>query len=625
MEDRREFNPHELLDRAVDALMRDPIPDDVPPDRVAQLAAVVRRAADRPYPITIFARISNMNMKAMTRIGAAAAVLAALVGLVFWLGPGRGEALALVSVAEALNEVQSARWKTTAVVKFPQEEPRTMNELGMFLAPSRERKEYTVEGEKSIGIFDARTNKTLVLVPATKTATVLSLKDSPPGARSGGTFLDLRKLVLDAQSGGPAIAESIGVQVIDGRRAEGFRLQIGANEATIWADPKTALPIRVEMVMSGPTEVRIVMTDFEVDVDLDESLFSLDVPEGYTVEEVQLLLPKKPIVPLANTLGLVAEHNGGVFPPSLRGEQGIDGFLPRIGPALEKKYGRDSPELRKAGSELAAKSAGAFGMLGLLRPEHDWHYAGKDVKLNTPNRPIFWWKPTMISDHYEVIYADLTVRDVAPEDLPKVTKGIAEAETAELPAADEAAFVDGMRAWLKSSEEARTGIDKMKKAAQQMKEMQEQGKELPEAMPAVFVGAALDAGYPDRLDIPWLHGAFFARSTWSRLDEMDSELNRIPGDLDEADQEEAREKIQRAYGRAAAVAAHRVSAEATRKAAAIAGFYQKLVDEQREPEYFGAVVEPGDSAAILLRWKLDDARHRVIYGDLRAETVDSRD
>jgi hypothetical protein len=57
----------------------------------------------------------------------------------------------------------------------------------------------------------------------------------------------------------------------------------------------------------------------------------------------------------------------------------------------------------------------------------------------------------------------------------------------------------------------------------------------------------------------------------------------------------------------------------------IAGFYRKLVDEQREPEYFGATVEPGDSAAILLKWKLDDGRYRVIYGDLRAETVDPAD
>lgn len=50
-------------------------------------------------------------------------------------------------------------------------------------------------------------------------------------------------------------------------------------------------------------------------------------------------------------------------------------------------------------------------------------------------------------------------------------------------------------------------------------------------------------------------------------------------------------------------------------------FYQQLLLEDREPEYFGATVKPGDSDAVLMRWKLDDQHMRVIYGDLRAETV----
>ena len=616
MEDRKDFNPDDLLDRAVDAVLRGPIPEELPPDRVAELAAKVQHAADQPYPMTPIMRIKNM--KPMTRIAVAATVLIALVGLISWLAPGNGTALALTNVAEALTKVQSAKWKTTTVVKLPQGEVKTMHEIGMFLAPSRERKEITVEGEKSFSIFDSRADKTLALLPAKKMAMVLSLKNSPPGGRPGGTFLDLRKTVMDAQSGGPARAESIGGKVVDGRRAKGFRLQSGATEITIWADPKTSLPIRVESVMSGATEVRMVMTDFEVGVDLDESLFSLDVPEGYTVQEMQLDLPKKPIVFLAKTLGLVAEHNGGVFPPSLRGEHGIDGFLPRIAPALEKKYPKDSPELLKAQSELAGKLGGVFAVLNQLAPEHDWHYAGKNVKLDTPNRPIFWWKPTMISDDYEVIYADLSVKDVAPEDVPKVPEDIREVETFQLPAGDEAAFVEGMRAWLESKDAAKPGIDMM------MMKAQGRGKEFTAEMPAMF-GAGLDEGYPDRLDMSWLKNAFFARATWSKLGGLSAELKRIPEDLDEAQRKEERRKITSAHAKEAAKASFRVSAEASRKAVGIAGFYQKLVNEQREPEYFGATVKPGDSAAILLKWKLDDGRSRVIYGDLRAETVDSAD
>jgi len=40
-----------------------------------------------------------------------------------------------------------------------------------------------------------------------------------------------------------------------------------------------------------------------------------------------------------------------------------------------------------------------------------------------------------------------------------------------------------------------------------------------------------------------------------------------------------------------------------------------------EPEYFGAEVKPGEAEKVLMRWRLDDGDTRVIYGDLRAETV----
>jgi outer membrane lipoprotein-sorting protein len=184
-------------------------------------------------------------------------------------------------VAEALTKVETARWKSTSFVKQPQGQTNTAEEIGMFTAPSHERMERTEAGEVSILIIDGQKDEVLTLAPAGKIATVLKLKDFPPGAPLGKRFLDLRESVLEAKSGEAGTVESLGVKVIDGRSAEGFRMQIGATEVEIWADPKTSLPIRVEQVTSGATEVRIVMTDFEADVDLDESLFSLDPPEGY--------------------------------------------------------------------------------------------------------------------------------------------------------------------------------------------------------------------------------------------------------------------------------------------------------------------------------------------------------
>ena len=55
----------------------------------------------------------------------------------------------------------------------------------------------------------------------------------------------------------------------------------------------------------------------------------------------------------------------------------------------------------------------------MLKPENDPHYVGGGVKLGTPDRPIFWYRPTG-TDKYRVIYADLSVKDMAPDDVKKL-------------------------------------------------------------------------------------------------------------------------------------------------------------------------------------------------------------
>jgi outer membrane lipoprotein-sorting protein len=46
-----------------------------------------------------------------------------------------------------------------------------------------------------------------------------------------------------------------------------------------------------------------------------------------------------------------------------------------------------------------------------------------------------------------------------------------------------------------------------------------------------------------------------------------------------------------------------------------------ILAENPDPAYNGKTVGPKDKDKVLLRWKLDDGRYEVIFGDLRAETV----
>jgi outer membrane lipoprotein-sorting protein len=56
---------------------------------------------------------------------------------------------------------------------------------------------------------------------------------------------------------------------------------------------------------------------------------------------------------------------------------------------------------------------------------------------------------------------------------------------------------------------------------------------------------------------------------------------------------------------------------------ALGGFYMTLVQGKKEPAYYGKVVQPGDAAQVLLRWKTADNEYRVIFGDLHTLTVNT--
>jgi hypothetical protein len=320
-----------------------------------------------------------------------------------------------------LNDVRSATWRTTTVVRGPGRETETSTGIGMFLTPSRERAEKTTGGRTEIELADGQKDYSVSLVPAARMALVRRFKNLPPAGPLGKTFLNLRKRIADARSGAGEQVEWLGIETIDGRRAEGFRVRHGkidsgyCSDVILWSDPKNSLPIRVESVsLAGGDETRTVITDFHTNVDLDDSLFSLDVPAGYAMQTMPVDLSKQPIDYLVDALKFAAEHNGDLFPATLLGEQGLPGILRRAVESLENKYGKDSPEMFKLRSEIRTNREAAIVFLSNLSPANDWHYAGKGVKLYTPDKPIFWCKPAG-ADKYRVVFADLKIKELALE------------------------------------------------------------------------------------------------------------------------------------------------------------------------------------------------------------------
>lgn len=417
----------DLLSRAVAATRQLSLPEGPSGDLQAQTLAALREAARRPKT-NFLQRISHMpwTSKATALLATAASLVIVYMGL----STLTGTALAFADVVAVLNKVRTATWKSTTEVTGPDNKTVTWTGIGMFLAPSHERTEMSFQGTKSIQIFDGQKDKTISLSPDTKTALVIELKNIPPKSENpfGKTFQAFRTLAARALDGQAGKIEPLGARTIDGRHAQGFRIELGAVEVKIWADPTTSLPVRVEQTAIAGPKTHIVLTDFQVDMDLDESLFSLEIPAGYTVQQPisELDLSREPIGYLADTLKLAAELNNGVFPSALRGAEGIDGILgdtTKLAAKLTEQAGNDEKALRKLALDLSMKLGGAFGFVFALSPEqNDWHYAGKGVKLNTPDTPIFWYRRHKAAKTYHVLHADLSIQEVPAEKAPNVTE-----------------------------------------------------------------------------------------------------------------------------------------------------------------------------------------------------------
>ncbi len=102
----------------------------------------------------------------------------------------------------------------------------------------------------------------------------------------------------------------------------------------------------------------------------------------------------------------------GVFPDAISGEAYMKllSELPaKIAPleiSVEEK------------TELGMKYARGMLFFQALNRQGAWCYTGKGIKLGDADKAVFWYQPQG-SKTYRVIHGDLSVKDMAAEDLPK--------------------------------------------------------------------------------------------------------------------------------------------------------------------------------------------------------------
>jgi outer membrane lipoprotein-sorting protein len=210
----------------------------------------------------------------------AAAVLVAVSGLFYVGGSWLAQAsIPFEGIALKLRDAHTLAYSMTMDIPN-QKVPITVWQF--FKEPWLVRSE-RVPASSPVIIQNVESGKTLILDPALKTA--LLVEGKPPG----GAYVLLKDPAVAAtailRNLVDKIGESVGKKQISGVEAQGYRVKIETGqELTIWADLKTWQPVRIDVTTNlGGQTLRSSISDIELDPKLDDSLFSLEPPQGYVL------------------------------------------------------------------------------------------------------------------------------------------------------------------------------------------------------------------------------------------------------------------------------------------------------------------------------------------------------
>jgi outer membrane lipoprotein-sorting protein len=394
-------------------------------------------AAARETPgIRLAGRIKHMSThKRLFQVAAVAAAL--VIALAVWmLLPSDGKTgVVFADVQRRIERTQTMTLTATAEMKGMRK-PMTMKMF--FKYPGLMRQEMTMDAdaflpagtsrpasmpapEKVINVFDMSGQKGLTLIPNHKKALVYELKNLPAETIARTKEQNLLQRLKEAVSGEH---QELGVKKIDGVEAKGYRCKAAdMHLATmdIWVDASTGKPLLVEEMVPGVVGgLKVTMTDIVVDPKLDDSLFDMKVPEGYSTEN-QVVDFNVSEDELTKYLRLMGELLGGEFPKSLTPTPELIQDIEKVGKT--KKMSQE--EQKEIGKSI--QRAMLFQVKTMQGGE--FVYAGDGVKLGDKATPIAWYK-AKDAKTYRVIYGDLHVEDAqkAPKQ-PATLPGSPESST----------------------------------------------------------------------------------------------------------------------------------------------------------------------------------------------------
>ncbi|MFH1881201.1 MAG: zf-HC2 domain-containing protein [Planctomycetota bacterium] len=339
-------------------------------------------------------KLRRLIMKSsITRMAAAAVIIVAVLIGIQQFGSGT------VTFAKVVEPILNARTLILDMIVGDEETGPVIHDI---IVDQRIRRVISRQ-EHVVNIIDPESAKMLTLHTEGKIAAYSDIRGSlQEGTRDYVAFL--RKVITDLQNNPDFVAKELGEKEIDGQKVIGFL----AGEFTIWADAETALPVRIEV--QSPLSIVFKNFQFNVPVEELESLVSMDVPDGYTEQKKVFDMTTSTEQDLVECLRIWAELLlDGNFPEAI----GMTKIMSQL-PHIEAKLAESVVSAEEGTQKGMTLGKGMLFVMGLK----DHHYAGSGVKLGDADKAVFWYQPEG-SETYRVIYGDLSVKDVAPENLPK--------------------------------------------------------------------------------------------------------------------------------------------------------------------------------------------------------------
>jgi outer membrane lipoprotein-sorting protein len=334
--------------------------------------------------------------------------LAACAVIAFWLfvPGGPSSAHTFKRFARAFVEASTAHFEMELAVEG---QPKQKFQA-WYHAPNKFRQEIG----PIINVSDFSAGKIVSLAPAQKTATIMTFTGVPKEKSSENYFKRLSELLAEHKNPKDTQVERLGEKEIDGKQSVGFQLDAPAATVTLWGDPKTGLPVRIESTWSGIPRTEVVMSHFEFNVPLKDALFDLTPPAGYKTQSFEVDASPSREQDLVQGFEAASKMGNGEFPETLDTagvmKLVINYSISQAKDASGKKVQQLSDEKMQQLMKQSMKIGRGFQFALGLPESADARYAGKGVRKGDKDKPIFWYKPQGSTD-YRVLYADLRFRD----------------------------------------------------------------------------------------------------------------------------------------------------------------------------------------------------------------------